>query len=186
MEFGKTRHFHADAATQRTKHGEEQPDDPQSGIREHHHEHSENCQHDHQEQPTPKKIPIAQIQPTVAIIYTCKRCDTRSSQQFARLSYEEGTVIVRCPGCKVLHLIADNKGIFTDERSNIFDYLREKGHENVDAAIKRPEELETLLQKEGVEIAKLFGMSPNEGTDAASEGPEEQLHHKHEATKSQE
>lgn len=37
-------------------------------------------------------------------------CETRTAKTFAKLSYNKGVVIARCPGCHNLHLIADRLG----------------------------------------------------------------------------
>ena len=65
-----------------------------------------------------------------AIIYTCKVCETRSAKKISKHSYHHGCVLVRCPGCQNLHLIADNMGMFEDKGWNIQDYLAQHG-ENV-------------------------------------------------------
>ena len=63
------------------------------------------------------------------MLYTCKVCDTRSAKTISKHAYENGTVLVRCPGCSNLHLIADNLGTFGDQ-FNIQEYIKEQG-ENV-------------------------------------------------------
>merc|ERR1712187_928078 len=50
----------------------------------------------------------------LAIIYICGVCETRSIKQFTENAYLNGVVLVRCPGCQSLHLIADRLGYFSD------------------------------------------------------------------------
>ncbi len=65
----------------------------------------------------------------MSMTFTCDVCETRSTKIFHRHSYEKGTVIVRCPGCQSLHLVADNLGWFLDgpEGYNIESILASKG-----------------------------------------------------------
>ncbi|CAH9075820.1 unnamed protein product [Cuscuta epithymum] len=64
----------------------------------------------------------------LAMIYTCKVCETRSVKTVCRDSYEKGVVVVRCGGCNNLHLIADRLGWF-GQPGSIEDLLAARGEE---------------------------------------------------------
>lgn len=53
----------------------------------------------------------------LAIIYTCNVCNTRAAKKFTEQAYNHGVVLVRCPNCQSLHLIADRLGFFTDSNT---------------------------------------------------------------------
>ena len=61
--------------------------------------------------------------------FVCKKCETRNTKKFSKLSYTSGIVIIRCDGCQNNHLIADNLGWFEDDDTNIEDIMRSKGEE---------------------------------------------------------
>lgn len=46
------------------------------------------------------------------MVFTCSKCNTRAAKAFSKKSYQEGVVIVDCPGCHSKHLIADHLGWF--------------------------------------------------------------------------
>jgi protein import protein ZIM17 len=73
----------------------------------------------------------------LAIVYTCKVCGTRSAKQITDHAYRHGVVLVRCPGCQNLHLIADRLGWFEerggDGRGWDVEKLVEEAGENVKA-----------------------------------------------------
>ncbi|KAK3422290.1 hypothetical protein EUGRSUZ_G02856 [Eucalyptus grandis] len=64
----------------------------------------------------------------LALVFTCKVCETRSVKTACRESYEKGVVVVRCGGCNNLHLIADRLGWF-GEPGSIEDFLAAQGEE---------------------------------------------------------
>lgn len=66
----------------------------------------------------------------MAIQFTCKVCDRRTTKTFSRTAYTRGVVIIKCEGCKNNHLIADNIGWFKHVKGrNIEEILAEKGEE---------------------------------------------------------
>ncbi|KAF0935438.1 hypothetical protein E2562_032688 [Oryza meyeriana var. granulata] len=64
----------------------------------------------------------------LAMIFTCKVCETRSMKMASKESYQKGVVVARCGGCNNLHLIADRLGWF-GEPGSIEDFLAEQGEE---------------------------------------------------------
>jgi len=50
------------------------------------------------------------------VMFTCKRCDTRTMKMVNRVSIEQGVVIIQCDGCKVRHLLVDNLGWYTSDK----------------------------------------------------------------------
>jgi hypothetical protein len=60
-------------------------------------------------------------------MFTCRLCETRTARRITKKGYHEGTVLVRCPGCKGLHLIADHLGYFSDEAVDAESLLAARG-----------------------------------------------------------
>ena len=61
------------------------------------------------------------------IAYTCNVCETRSARTISKNAYEHGTVLLKCPGCGSLHLIADRLGTFEEGDWDIVQHLKDRG-----------------------------------------------------------
>jgi protein import protein ZIM17 len=70
-------------------------------------------------------------QKKLAIVFTCTVCHTRSAKQFTEQAYRKGVVLVRCPGCENLHLIADRLGVFEDQGADGKGWDIEKAMANI-------------------------------------------------------
>ncbi|XP_012536821.1 uncharacterized protein C24H6.02c-like [Monomorium pharaonis] len=72
---------------------------------------------------------LAKLEGKMRLMFTCKKCGTRTSKLISKLAYNKGVVIVRCDGCKNNHLIADNLGWFSEinNRINIEKLMELKG-----------------------------------------------------------
>lgn len=60
-------------------------------------------------------------------MFTCKVCDTRTARTISKAAYTGGTVLVRCPGCLGLHMLADHLGFVDDASVTAEELLRAKG-----------------------------------------------------------
>ena len=92
----------------------------------------------------------------LAIIYTCKVCNTRSAKKFTEQAYKNGLVMIRCPGCQNLHLIADRLGVFDDSSGgwDIQKYLESMGEKVKSVTNDNVLEV-TLSDIVGPDIAKI-------------------------------
>ncbi|KAL6936492.1 uncharacterized protein HGUI_00526 [Hanseniaspora guilliermondii] len=87
------------------------------------------------------------------LVFTCNKCQHRSSHQITKHGYYKGSVICECPQCKNRHLISDHMKIFQDNVQNLTlaDILKKKGVEisydiNALKDNEVPEELKETIQ----------------------------------------
>jgi len=70
---------------------------------------------------------IIQLKPMKYIEFDCSVCQVRVEKTFSKHSYEKGVVIIKCPGCKNLHLIADNLGFTGYGQTNVEEMAKARG-----------------------------------------------------------
>ncbi|EFN55185.1 hypothetical protein CHLNCDRAFT_134348 [Chlorella variabilis] len=81
----------------------------------------------------------------LVMLFTCTKCNTRAAKAFSKQSYEQGVVIVECPGCHNKHLIADNLGWF-GQKGTVEEFAAARGstvvHRTADGTVElSPEDL---------------------------------------------
>jgi hypothetical protein len=66
-------------------------------------------------------------QQQTVVVYTCRVCETRSARRVSRQALEHGSVLLRCPGCRNVHVIADRLGYFDDATVDAAALLEARG-----------------------------------------------------------
>ena len=65
------------------------------------------------------------------ISFECKKCHCRNTKTCTKRAYEKGLVVIKCDGCSVMHLIADNIGWFDKDKKVNFEQLMQEQGESV-------------------------------------------------------
>eukprot|EP01103_Thecamoeba_quadrilineata_P021140 TRINITY_DN9506_c0_g1_i1.p1 TRINITY_DN9506_c0_g1~~TRINITY_DN9506_c0_g1_i1.p1 ORF type:complete len:135 (-),score=12.36 TRINITY_DN9506_c0_g1_i1:117-521(-) len=86
---------------------------------------------------------VAEIVPHYHCTFTCKVCQGRSSHKMSKEAYHNGVVIIRCPTCDNLHLMADHLGWFSNKKRTIEDIMAEQGEQ-----VKRDQTFEFVVPSE--------------------------------------
>ncbi|KAJ3187122.1 hypothetical protein HDU85_007160 [Gaertneriomyces sp. JEL0708] len=86
--------------------------------------------------------------------FTCKVCNHRQHKYMSKKAYTKGVVLIRCDGCKNLHLIADNLGWYDSQKppGTIEQILEKKGQKVHRARVATPT---AQLPDDPAEIAKM-------------------------------
>lgn len=78
----------------------------------------------------------AEVPQIYQLVFTCTPCKERSSHNISKQGYHHGAVLITCPGCKARHVISDHLGIFSDEKVDIEDLMRQKGQRVVKGTLQ--------------------------------------------------
>ena len=65
--------------------------------------------------------------PKFFLAFNCKICTERNHNLVSKISLQKGTVLIRCNGCKNLHLICDHLNWFGEGKQGLEQVLAAKG-----------------------------------------------------------
>ncbi|EPZ31906.1 hypothetical protein ROZALSC1DRAFT_27467 [Rozella allomycis CSF55] len=88
------------------------------------------------------------------MLYTCKICCSRHAKSVSKTGYNSGVVLIRCPKCENLHLIADHLNWF-QEGKNLEEILRNKGINDKVSHDHVSEFLDDSAENDAEKISKL-------------------------------
>lgn len=104
--------------------------------------------------------------------FTCKVCSTRSHKFMSKKAYNQGVVIVKCDGCKNLHLIADHLQWFdTTKKSQgtIEEIMRTNG-ETVTRLKFDPKDIQASTAESQEQIKALFDSATKSDLEEIDQG----------------
>ena len=114
----------------------------------------------------------AQNDGRLLIGFTCKVCSTRSHKFMSKKAYNEGVVIIKCDGCKNLHLMADHLQWFDTTKAatgTIEEIMRKKG-ESVTKLNFDPKEIKSNDPETQKQINQLFQSTTPEDLKEIEQG----------------
>jgi hypothetical protein len=104
--------------------------------------------------------------------FTCKVCSTRSHKFMSKKAYNQGVVIIKCDGCKNLHLIADHLQWFDTTKNaqgTIEEIMKKKG-ETVTRLKFDPKDIQSSSDESQNQIKQLFNSATASDLEEIDQG----------------
>ncbi len=130
--------------------------------------------------PAPPSIPgvlaAGDEEGVLVALFTCKVCETRAARRVSKRAMRSGTVLIRCPGCLGLHVLADRLGFFDDATVDAEALLAARGETvrraDADGVVELTDDDRRVLASAGAAVRLRAARTPAEaagGTGAEGE-----------------